>query len=244
LTEAAPYVYTALLDVLGYRDFLDNDREKGTLDFKNKLQRAFACFNDVNQAIYLYEAISDTIIITCNQRDDFPNFLEVLKKVDLSFLKEGLFIRGGVAFSQHFKSANITYSHALSLAHELESKKAKFPRIVIDHNIFAMFETSGDTEILKEISKSELICHQNGVYFLNILDKKNWRKVHSWAKKIYKTNESFILDDEEKFLKHCWFENYVYSSNYVDGRMSRYIPPIEVTKEFLIDGSQRVYFSF
>jgi hypothetical protein len=229
-----PYLYTALLDVLGYRDFLEDDRKKGTLDFKNRLQKAFSCLDDVNQAIYLHQAISDTIIITCNQRDDFPNFLEVLKKVNLSFLKEGLFIRGGVAFAQHFKSSNITYSHALSLAHELESRKAKFPRIVIDHNIFAMFDTSDDKEILKTISKSELICHQNGVYFLNIVDKTNWKKVHLWSKKIYKTNESFILDDEEKFLKHCWFENYLFSSKHVDGRVSRYIPSIQVTEEFLL----------
>jgi hypothetical protein len=233
-----PYVYAALLDVLGYRDYLNEDRKNGTLLFKNHLQKAFACFSEVNSAIYQHEAISDTIIITCNRRDDFPNFLEVLKKVSLSFLKQNLFIRGGVAYSQHFKSSNITYSHAVSLAYELEAKKAKFPRIVIDHNILDMFDTPEDTKILSAILKSELICQQNGIYFLNILDKKNWKTVHTYAKKIYKSDSQNILSDEEKFSKHCWFENYLFSSKYVDHRVSRYIPPIEVSQKLEIKTSQ------
>lgn len=200
--------------------------------FKNRLQKAFACFTDVNSAIYQHEAISDTIIITCNKQEDFPNFLEVLKKVTLSFLRQDLFIRGGVAYSQHFKSSNITYSHAVAIAHDLEHNKAKFPRIVIDHNIIDMFITSRDMKILADLSKSELICNQNGVYFLNVLDKTNWKDVHSYGKKIYKSNSQKILDDEEKFLKHCWFENYLFSSKYVDGRFGRYIPKIEVSLEF------------
>ena len=58
------YVYAALLDVLGYRQRLQQDLRGGTLSFKDSLQRAMQALADVNEADYSYQAISDTVILT------------------------------------------------------------------------------------------------------------------------------------------------------------------------------------
>jgi len=103
LSEQLTYVYTAMLDVLGYRNRLQDDRNHGTLSFKYELQRALQVLAKINQADYDYQAISDTIIITCNKREEFIGFLLTIKSVVLSFLRENLFVRGGIAYSSILK---------------------------------------------------------------------------------------------------------------------------------------------
>lgn len=217
------YVHAAVIDVLGYRQRLREDRESGTLTFKDELQRALQTLNNVNEAVYSYQAISDTVILTCSNRDELVDFLQVLKEIELAFLEEGLFIRGGVTYSQHFKSSNVTYSHAVARAYEIESKIALYPRIVIDHNTIQMFEGSEEFSGLVE---SELICVLNGVYFLNVLDKNNWNDVYRWARGLYEHDKDSLQRNEIEFLKHSWFENYLFDSLYVVDNCQRYIANI------------------
>jgi hypothetical protein len=224
LSETLAYVYAAILDVLGYRQRLAEDRETDTLAFKDALHNALQELTTINEANYNYQAISDTVIITCSNRDDLVSFLQVLKKIMLAFLKEGLFIRGGLAYSKHFKSSNITYSYAIALAHELEGKIAVYPRIVIDKNIIMMFEGTDD---LNKIKISKLVCVQNGVYFLNILDDENWAAVYGWAKDLYHHDERELSEREHEFSKHTWFENYLFSSAFADHHFERYIPSMQ-----------------
>lgn len=221
MSEILTYVYAAILDVLGYRQRLAEDRKTDTLAFKDALHSALQELTTINEANYNYQAISDTVIITCSNRDEFVAFLKVLKKIMPAFLREGLFIRGGLAYSKHFKSSNITYSYAIALAHELEQKIAIYPRIVVDKNIIQMFQ---GTEELNTIIESDLICVQNGVYFLNILDEDNWAQVYNWAKNLYHHDEKELIEKENEFSKHAWFENYLFSSTFIDHDFERYVP--------------------
>lgn len=220
-----PYVYAAILDVLGYRQRLEEDRNKASLDFKDELHRALQSLNTFNEATYSYQAISDTIILTCSDRDNFIEFLQVLKEIMIAFLKENLFIRGGVAYSQHFKSGQITYSHAIAKAHEIESNMALYPRIVVDHNIIEMFKSSND---ISDLINSNLVCILNSAYFINILDEYNWREVYLCARKLYEHDKEFLLKHEVEFSKHDWFENYIFTSPYADQSFNRYIPQIRL----------------
>jgi len=221
LSEILTYVYAAILDVLGYRQRLEKDRKTNTLAFKDALHSALQELTTINEAIYNYQAISDTVIITCSNRDELVGFLKVQKKIMLAFLREGLFIRGGIAYSKHFKSSNITYSYAISLAHDIEQKNAVYPRIVVDKNIIQMFENTPELSALVE---SDLICVQNGVYFLNILDEDNWAQVYDWAKNLYCHDEKELFEMEHEFSKHAWFENYLFSSTFADHDFERYVP--------------------
>ena len=222
-----PYVYAALLDILGYRNHLNADRSSGSLDFKNALVNALSVLTTVNDAIYKCQSISDTITITCSSRDDFVEFLEVLKSVQIAFLRNGLHLRGGITFQQHFHSGNITYSHAFARAYELESTYAIYPRIVIDRNIIDMFDSRS---MLRELLNPKLICHQNNVFFLNILDESNWNEIFEAAKIIFGKSEKELQKNENALIKHAWFEEYLMSSPYVNSNSKRYIPCIEIYK--------------
>ena len=211
MSPEVPYVLAAILDVLGYGARLEADRRSGRLDFKDALQKAMQVLSDVNEAEFAYTAISDTIIITRTDDGDLPGLLNLLKKVQLAFLREGMLIRGGLAYERHFKSSNITYSHALALAHQVESSLAIYPRIVIDTNLVGTQKTKG---FWPAVTKSQLVCECNGIYFVNVLDAVNWQQVYAWVRAIYEKEKASLAGREKEFSKHAWLQNYLLSSQH------------------------------
>ena len=211
-----------LTPVIGYRNRLQRDRESGRLDLKVALQKAMNVLSNVNEADYAYQAISDTIIITSVKTADLVGLLGVLKNVQLSFLREGLLVRGGVAHERHFKSNTITYSHALALAYQIERDVAVYPRIVVDINVIEM--QHADDEVWVQLGNSDLIRLWNGVYFLNILDDRNWTDVYGWAKRVYEAERETLVGKEKEFMKHAWLEHYLFGSQFADKAYERYIP--------------------
>ena len=220
-----PYVYATLLDVLGYRERLERDRRTGTLAFKDVLENSLRCLANINDAEFAHQAISDTIILTCTGRDQFIELLKVLRNVQVSFLANGLFLRGGVTFQPHFRSGAITYSPAYAGAHEIESKLAIYPRIVVDHNIVEMFESNGDDSQLRE---SNLLCECNGVFFVNICNEGNWHDLYEQARKVYLADSNGMRRNEGVFSKHLWFQEYLMGSVYAPKTAERYIPTIRI----------------
>ena len=167
---AIPYTFVSLLDVLGYKNKINDDRQNGKENFKQKLEAALSILNGINETEISYQAISDTIIVSTHPSAPFAEFLRTLVRVHRSFLKNGLFIRGGISFAPHFKSGSLTYSHALPIAYEIEQKQAIYPRIVIDKNIIAMMRPGEKLELdMREIQDEQLICRENGIFFLNIV---------------------------------------------------------------------------
>lgn len=215
------YVYTALLDVLSYRHRLSLDVQRGEEKFREDLEQSLRVFDTVNTAIFNVQAISDTIIITCNSHDKFYEFLQIIKKVFVSFLERGLFIRGGIAYSKHFQNGRVTYSHAIAKAYELENEKSIYPRIVFDKNIIDMYKSS---QTLAGLFDNDSVLARNGTYYLNIVSKCDWDSVYEHAKRIYQIDEEHIVGMENVFLKHVWFEGYLFESKHVNPSAVRYIP--------------------
>jgi hypothetical protein len=217
------YLYVALIDVLGYRQLLDRDRRTGKLDFIDKLGNALRVLEQFDGSIIKVQAISDTIIITCSEHKNFVEFLDALRKTFVAFLREGLFIRGGVAYSKHFQHNHLTYSHAIARAYELEQNQAIYPRIVIDQNIIEMYKVGSG---LPDILTSGQLCFEHGVYFLQILSEENWEEVFTLASEIYKKDKEQLSTNETAYNKHLRFQMYLMDSEYNKGEKEPYIPKI------------------
>ncbi|ABE59717.1 hypothetical protein [Chromohalobacter israelensis] len=214
------HLYTALIDVLSYRYRLDRDIQTGNEVFREDLEQALSVFDGINTSVFGVQAISDTIILTCNSHERVYEFFEIIKKVFFAFMSKRLFIRGGVAYSKHFESGRITYSHAVAKAYELESKASIYPRIVVDENIVRMHQSS---EKISGFLGNKTVLVQNGIYFLDVLDQSSWNDAYAYARLIYEQDRETILKNENAFLKHAWFENYLFSSDHADSRKVRYI---------------------
>ncbi|WP_267221963.1 hypothetical protein [Dyella silvae] len=214
------YAYCALIDVLGYRSRLKGDQESGSFAFKDDLEEALRCFDGVNSAVFGVHAISDTVILTCTTHANFIEFLQVIKSVFLAFLKRGLFVRGGIAYSKHFQNNKLTYSHAIARSYELESSRAIHPRIVIDENIIQMHSGPGSTVQLR---KADLVAQQNGVYFLHVLADPQWPAIYMSAKAAYERDKNGLIANEAALGKHVWFEEYLRTFVPTESKFEAYI---------------------
>lgn len=218
------YIYTALIDILGYRARLGSDMRHGTASMKEDLEGALSIFDTVNNAVFGVQAISDTVILTCNTHANFEEFLGIIKSVFLSFLKRNIFIRGGISYSKHFQSGRLTYSHAITRAYEIESKSAIYPRIVVDKNIVEMYRSGAG---LANIFGKGHLCHCNGTAFVDVVDPTSWSDAYQAARSLYERDRSELENNEGAFAKHVWFEDYLFSSPAVDPDAKRYIGRIE-----------------
>lgn len=211
------YAYVALLDVLGYRSLLNRDYNEGQLTFQSRLKKALDVLTSLNETIYQYQAISDTIIIICGDREGFLEFAKILQRLSASFLRQHLMIRGGIAYSQHFHSGNVTYSHALSLAYKIESEIALYPRIVVDSNILKLQE-----EIDVTIPKG-ILLNQNGTIFIDFISYMQWDTAYDLAKSIYLEHRDELVGNEKYFSKHFWLHNLLSSHPSAPSNAEAYI---------------------
>lgn len=211
---ARTYSLVALLDVLAYRNHIKADRTSGKESFKGKLEAAISVLTSINETELSYQAISDTIIIAANPSAALSEFLRTIGLVQRAFLRNGLLIRGGLAFEQHFKSGNLTYSHALAVAYELEQKQAIYPRVVVDKSVIEMLRTGSKftPEDAARIQDQNLLCVQNGIHFVNFLVNEI-DNCYELAKNIFDTEQLELHGREAELAKHRWLQDYIIAAS-------------------------------
>jgi hypothetical protein len=196
----ADHAYVTFLDILGYKETLEKDAKEGTQAFRSKMTSAFRCFEDINHAVHKYQAISDSIFLSCSDREAIRQLLCDIRNVVVGFLRQGLLMRGGMTFGQHFQNMSMTYSPALTKAYLLESKVAEYPRVMVDQNIITMFpELEGSGDVLRSGAN----------WFINIADKDSLPEIWKLAELCYFMNLDAIILHERVRSKHHWFQNYL-----------------------------------
>lgn len=194
------HAYVAYLDILGYKELLDADLMAGTQTFKDRMTRAFRTFEDINTSRHHYKAISDSIFISCTDRSAASEFLCVVRDIYIAFLSEGLMIRGGVSYGQHFENTSITYSPVLTKAYLLESEVAEFPRVMVDSNVYDMFP---------ELKNDGLILRTGNHWFLNIVTKDTFEDVWNAAMAACTSSKPIIHKSERVRIKHRWLQDFL-----------------------------------
>lgn len=194
------HAYVAYLDILGYKELLDADLKAGTHTFKDRMTRAFRTFEEINTSRHHYKAISDSIFISCTDRSAANEFLCVVRDVYIAFLSEGLMIRGGVSYGQHFENPSITYSPVLTKAYLLESEVAEFPRVMVDSNIYDMFP---------ELKNEGLLLRTGSHWFLNVVTKDTFEDVWNAAMSAFTSSKPIINKSERVRIKHRWLQDFL-----------------------------------
>jgi hypothetical protein len=210
------YSYVALLDVLGYRAHVNRDRQHGSLLFRDKLTAALSVLNDLNEDDIRRVAISDTVILSTSNPVGLSVLLDACVRLFVSFMAQGLLLRGGVAYSQHFQNGSVTYSHALTLAHELEHEKAIWPRILIADGAVQASRANGNDLI------EGLLLRWNNVNLLNIVPAGQWKHVYSCASDMFKAIENECPEDV--FVKFQLLETFLLSHPEKPRRARGFIP--------------------
>ncbi|WP_155416960.1 hypothetical protein [Chromobacterium violaceum] len=207
------YVYFAFLDILGYKESLDQDIMHTSLVFKDRLIEASAAFNNINVAHYHHREISDSIFIHSSSVD-IVDFLHTIRQIYNHYLSCNLLLRGGISYGRHFESNSITYSLALTEAYRLENQQAIYPRILIHNSIIDIANTlseNGDPQHINSIIASNLICQDGSLYVLNTIDDASWRDTYQTVKNLYEGNKDKIDANGSLRQKYIWLHDYIIS---------------------------------
>nr|WP_146219548.1 hypothetical protein [Pseudomonas sp. RW407] len=161
------YGVVSFIDILGFSSIVERDARK--LDPEN-LKR-IDDGNEVRQTskdsgieIILF---SDSIVLSANLENQ--GIIEILRNsiaIQKSLLSRNILTRGGIAFGKHYQDDKTLYSEALIKAYNLETKIAKFPRVIIEHDLLDWLRNDQDTtpEQIKQAASLTLIDKDDQIF--------------------------------------------------------------------------------
>lgn len=166
------YGVVSFIDILGFSSIVERDARK--LDPEN-LKRINEGLNEVRESskksgieIILF---SDSIVLsTTLENQGIISVIQNSVAIQRSLLSRKVLTRGGIAFGKHYQDEKTLYSEALIKAYNLETKTAKFPRIVIENDLLDWLKNDKDTttEQIDQLLKETLI-DRDGEVFLDYL---------------------------------------------------------------------------
>jgi len=139
-------------------------------------------YGNINPAITInLKQFSDCSCISIpdssNNHEDSEEYLAqivfmllALRSFQIELLDSKIYIRGGLSFGFHKESSNIIFSEGLIKAHELESKKAIYPRIILDEELADLIKNyyKSHEQILSRSGIDEILfIDAEGIIFIN-----------------------------------------------------------------------------
>lgn len=129
----------AYFDVLGWRGHIERANEDTTqIPLLHAVVQALAMGARPGivpnaEPQRFYTSFSDHVVVSLPlDLDDLPAFLDGVGAMQLGIATIGFFLRGAITIGQLYHDREVVFGPGLVRAYDLESKAAKFPRIVVD----------------------------------------------------------------------------------------------------------------
>ncbi|QHJ72278.1 hypothetical protein [Planococcus halotolerans] len=170
--HSSPY-FVAFIDLLGFSDMVKKDLEAplGTQKYMDKLYRIHKKTLELNKSTLDLQLVqfSDSIVLATKfDKSNFPLFLNIISEYQYNLLQEGILVRGGITYGKHFYNDGFMYSLGLIEAYHLESKVARFPRIIVSKDLIELLY-----EDQMNLSDLGLLQEYDGHYFVDYLENGN-----------------------------------------------------------------------
>lgn len=172
----------AFVDILGFADLVEDSEHDTTkilriyrlLDLAKSMTQLPASYKfehlQVELAKFRSHIFSDTIIMSCPY-ESFDYFNTIIAWVMwyqyFMWAEEGTFLRGAIVHGNIFDEENspIIFGPAMVAAYRLETKKAKWPRILVDSSMVEELPDQKRLRALKEYLRKDTA----GNYYLDYL---------------------------------------------------------------------------
>ena len=121
-------------DVLGWRDHIDkasNDPKK-IGDLRRLILHASRSLNLREKLDLRISTFSDNIVISQALSEKTQMLVQQMALLQLGVLFEGFLLRGGITIGDIVHDNQVVFGPGLNRAYEIESKIARYPRIVLD----------------------------------------------------------------------------------------------------------------
>lgn len=158
--------FVAFLDILGFKEMVRSDMEgKNNVN----LTKLFRCHQS---AAHIFKdgidcqisQFSDSIVISKPYAaESFEWFAICIAQYQQLLLNEGMLCRGGIAVNEHFSNGTFTFSAGLIDAYRVESKTARYPRVVVSPEVMDLIFPD------KKTHPTFLIQEDDGLFFIDYI---------------------------------------------------------------------------
>jgi hypothetical protein len=154
---------TAFVDILGFKELVKNAKKENNsqelfMDFHRVLSTWFNRQEGIRSIIYKTPLIggqkdnfkirifTDCVLIGCPIRekkrssfakgcDELYDVLRLLYMFQMEMTNNGYFVRGAITVDELYMDDTVIYGNGVIEAYEAESKKAKYPRIILTKSV-------------------------------------------------------------------------------------------------------------
>ena len=184
LVDTEPRII-CFLDILGFSNYIQKYEDDITSTFLQDIQESFTIakkqlldnkdlITDEDVEYLEYQTFSDNIAISIPYFDNEENFLSNLNIIatyirgfQLIMMAKGFFTRGGLSLGSYYADNNIIFSKGLVNAYMLESKKAIYPRVIIDDNIIKKVLTYNEQSVVELGLDKAIVLDWENQAFIN-----------------------------------------------------------------------------
>lgn len=199
--------FKKIQDVFNYISELKRDNDTGTLSLK-----------ELGKEVTVF---SDSIVISYPTNIPGAAFYLLLDiiHIQLDMISNGMLMRGGVTAGKLYHNDNIVYGPAMIAAHQLESKVAVYPRVLVSNKLIelgtrypaGLNSPLDEKEYIQDLLKEDF----DGQLFIDFLSQH--QEVDDFESYVYtletvKGNiEKALIDNQSKvhvLVKYEWLKNY------------------------------------
>lgn len=158
--------FVAFLDVLGFKEMVADDLEN---EVNTNLLKLYKCHQSAAEIFHddptcTITQFSDSVVISKPyDAAAFDGFARKVANYQRLLLDEELLCRGGIAVNKHFSNNAFTFSAGLIDAYNVESKTARYPRVVISAELLGLVYPNGIG------NSSILIEEDDGLLFIDYI---------------------------------------------------------------------------
>lgn len=176
--------FVCFLDILGFTEMIEEYENDMTSTILQDIQEAFKSSmqviendNQPNKEMIKhlkYQLFSDCVSISIpyfDREDDFlSNFNLIsafIRGFQLTMMTKGFFVRGGLSIGSFYSDNHMIFSKGLVNAYHIESKKAIYPRVMVDKQILNKIDLYQEERVLFYGIHRYLISDWENAVFLN-----------------------------------------------------------------------------
>lgn len=166
------YRVVGFFDILGFSSMVSEDSRLSEPKYLPIMLEVLESIEgDYKKGELDVQIFSDSIIVSAPLSPiNIVNVIEAAAKLQRLFLQSEILLRGGIAFGKHYATSNVMFSQALISAYNIESKIARFPRIVIQDDTlnFAWHHQDANEELQVRI-RDLVLMDRDRALFVNYL---------------------------------------------------------------------------